>query len=121
MTKLFGIPVDTLLAILAIALAGALGIVAVLALRHPVLVKLGVRNVGRRRGRTALIVVGLMLGFGYVLAAVSPFALGAIRDGTGSFTAALWAIAAAGAVLLVACLPLSRERLGRGVVVGHVA
>jgi CP family cyanate transporter-like MFS transporter len=66
-------------------------------------------------------VVGLMLGFGYVLAAVSPFALGAIRDATGSFTAALWAIAAAGAVLLVACLPLSRERLGRGVAVGHVA
>ena len=28
----------------------------------PILVKLGVRNVGRRRGRTALIVVGLMLG-----------------------------------------------------------
>ena len=66
-------------------------------------------------------VVGLMLGFGYVLAAVSPFALGAVRDGTGSFTAALWAIAVAGAVLLVACLPLTRERLGRGVAVRHVA
>ena len=62
MTELFGIPVDTLLVVLAVALAVALGVVVLLALRHPVLVKLGVRNVGRRRGRTALIVVGLMLG-----------------------------------------------------------
>ena len=50
MQKVFGIPIDTLLAVLMVALAGALGIVAVLAIRHPVLVKLGVRNVGRRRG-----------------------------------------------------------------------
>ena len=62
MQKVFGIPIDTLLVVLVVALVGALGIVAVLAIRHPVLVKLGVRNVGRRRGRTALIVVGLMLG-----------------------------------------------------------
>ena len=54
MQKVFGIPIDTLLAVLVVALVGALGIVAVLAIRHPVLVKLGVRNVGRRRGRTAL-------------------------------------------------------------------
>jgi len=71
MTKLFGIPVDTFLAVLLIALGVALGIVAVLALRHPVLVKLGVRNVGRRRGRTALIVVGLMLGTTIVATALT--------------------------------------------------
>ena len=58
-------------------------------------------------------VVGLMLGFGYVLAAVSPFVLGAIRDATGSFTAALWAIAASRTAMLLVCLPLSRERLHR--------
>ena len=62
MQELFGIPVETLLVVLVVALAAALGVVGVLALRHPVLVKLGVRNIGRRRGRTALIVVGLMLG-----------------------------------------------------------
>ena len=47
MTKLFGIPVDTLLVVLVFALALALGVIGVLALRHPILVKLGVRNVGR--------------------------------------------------------------------------
>ena len=71
MTKLFGIPVDTLLVVLLVALGVALGIIGVLALRHPVLVKLGVRNVGRRRGRTALIVVGLMLGTTIVATALT--------------------------------------------------
>jgi putative ABC transport system permease protein len=71
MTKLFGIPVDTLLLVLLLALGVTLAIVAVLALRHPVLVKLGVRNVGRRRGRTALIVVGLMLGTTIVATALT--------------------------------------------------
>ena len=71
MQKVFGIPIDTLLAVLVVALVGALGIVAVLAIRHPVLVKLGVRNVGRRRGRTALIVVGLMLGTTIVATALT--------------------------------------------------
>ena len=71
MQELFGIPVDTLLVVLVAALAAALGVVAVLAARHPVLVKLGVRNVGRRRGRTALIVVGLMLGTTIVATALT--------------------------------------------------
>ena len=71
MTKLFGIPVDTLLVVLVFALALALGVIGVLALRHPILVKLGVRNVGRRRGRTALIVVGLMLGTTIVATALT--------------------------------------------------
>jgi putative ABC transport system permease protein len=71
MQELFGIPVDTLLIVLGVALALALGIVGILALRHPVLVKLGVRNLGRRRGRTALIVVGLMLGTTIVATALT--------------------------------------------------
>jgi putative ABC transport system permease protein len=71
MTKLFGIPVDTLLVVLLVALGAALAVIGVLALRHPVLVKLGVRNVGRRRGRTALIVVGLMLGTTIVATALT--------------------------------------------------
>ena len=48
----------------------AFGILAVLALRNPVLVRLGVRNVGRRRARTSLIVLGLMLGTTIVAAAL---------------------------------------------------
>jgi putative ABC transport system permease protein len=71
MRELFGIPVETFLLVLVVALAAALGIVGVLALRRPVLVKLGVRNVGRRRGRTALIVVGLMLGTTIVATALT--------------------------------------------------
>ena len=38
--------------------------------------------------------VGLMLGGGYTIAAVSPFLLGAVRDFTGSFDAVLWVCAA---------------------------
>ena len=71
MTKLFGIPVDALFVVLLLALGAALAVIGVLALRHPVLVKLGVRNVGRRRGRTALIVVGLMLGTTIVATALT--------------------------------------------------
>src|SRR5919108_282014 len=58
MKEVFGIPVDSLLVGLLVALALALGALAVLGLRNPVLVKLAVRSVGRRRGRSALIVVG---------------------------------------------------------------
>src|SRR3970040_2379422 len=70
MQELFGIPVDTLLVILAVALVVALGLVGVLALRNRILFKLAVRNVGRRRGRSALIVVGLMLGTAIIAAAL---------------------------------------------------
>ncbi len=70
MREVFGIPVDTLMVILAVGLALALGLVAVLALRNRILFKLAVRNVGRRRGRSALIVVGLMLGTAIIAAAL---------------------------------------------------
>ncbi len=71
MREVFGIPVDTLLVILAVAVAVALGVVAVLAVRNRILLKLAVRNVGRRRGRSALIVVGLMLGTTIIAAALT--------------------------------------------------
>ncbi|MFO7573327.1 MAG: FtsX-like permease family protein [Gaiellaceae bacterium] len=71
MTELFGIPVDQLLVILTVALAVALGILGILALRNRVLVKLAVRSAGRRPGRSALIVVGLMLGTTIVAAALT--------------------------------------------------
>ena len=51
--------------------------------------------------------VGMMLGLGYTIGAVSPFVLGAVRDATGSFTASLWLTAAFSVLLLgtVAALP----------------
>lgn len=71
MNELFGIPIDTLLVALAAGLGIAVAILGVLALRNRVLVRLAVRNVGRRRGRSALIVVGLMLGTTIVAAALT--------------------------------------------------
>ena len=70
MREVFGIPVDTLLVVLAVALGVAFFTLAVLALRNRVLLRLAVRNAGRRRGRTALIVVGLMLGTAIIAAAL---------------------------------------------------
>jgi putative ABC transport system permease protein len=87
--ELFGIPLDTLLAILGVALGVAFGILALLVLRNPVLVRLGVRNVGRRRGRTSLIVLGLMLGTTIVAAAL-------VTGDTMSHTIRTTAVAALG-------------------------
>ena len=71
MNELFGIPTDTLALVLAAALTIALGAIAALAVRNRILFKLGTRNLGRRRGRTALIVVGLMLGTTIIAAAMT--------------------------------------------------
>jgi len=60
-------------------------------------------------------VAGLMLGAGYCVSAIAPFALGAVRDATGNFSDTLWVVAAAAAVLVIASLFLTRERLHRGV------
>jgi len=54
--ELFGIPVGTLLVVLLVGLAAAGAVLAILVARNPVLARLGVRNVGRRGSRTALIV-----------------------------------------------------------------
>ena len=57
--------------------------------------------------------VAMMLGLGYTIAAFSPFVLGAVRDGTGSFDAALWMAAAFLGALVGAVLALPRPRLTR--------
>jgi cyanate permease len=57
--------------------------------------------------------IGMMLGFGYVIGATSPLVLGVVRDATGSFTGSLWLIVGFSAALLVAvaCVPrTNRER-----------
>src|ERR671930_2291004 len=71
MSKLFGIPTGSLALVLAFLLAAVIGAVAVFAVRNRVFLRLGIRNVGRRRGRSALIVAGLMLGTAIISAALA--------------------------------------------------
>jgi putative ABC transport system permease protein len=71
MSKIFGIPVGGLTAVLTILLLLALAFIAVLAMRNRVFFRLGVRGLRRRRGRTLLIVVGLMLGTTIISAALA--------------------------------------------------
>ncbi|MBD0328824.1 MAG: ABC transporter permease [Thermoleophilia bacterium] len=71
MNELFGIPTGALALAVAAAMAAGLGVVGVLALRNPIFVKLGLRNIPRRRGRSALIVAGLMLGTVIISAALA--------------------------------------------------
>jgi len=61
MQELFGLPIATLMWILVAAVAVIVVLVAAMALRNPLIFKLGVRNIGRRKAQTVLIVTGLML------------------------------------------------------------
>ena len=61
METLFGIPIGTLTAALTVVFLAAVAITAYFALRNPVVLKMAVRNIPRRRAQTMLIVVGLML------------------------------------------------------------
>ena len=56
---------------------------------------------------------GMMLGVGYTISAIGPFALGAARDATGSYTASLWVIAGCAVAVAVSGSPLTHERLAR--------
>jgi putative ABC transport system permease protein len=70
MREVFGLPAGPFALVLAVLLAAALGTVTVLAVRNPVFLRMGVRNIPRRKGRTVLIVVGLMLGTAIIAAAL---------------------------------------------------
>ena len=70
-------------------------------------------DIGRRPAEVGA-VVGLMLGVGYTIGAVSPFVLGAARDATGSYTTTLWLVVAFGVILFSLCAAMSRERIDRG-------
>ena len=59
-------------------------------------------------------VAGMMLGVGYGLGAFSPLMLGAIRDLSGSFSAAMWTIAGVTIVVTFLCLGLTKHRLATG-------
>jgi putative ABC transport system permease protein len=69
--EVFGIPIDTLLVVLSVGLAVALATLGVLAVRNRILLKLAVRSATRRPGRSALIVLGLMLGTAIIAAALT--------------------------------------------------
>ena len=71
MSKLFGIPVGQLAVVLAALLASRSAPSPRSRLRNRVFFRLGVRNVAARRGRSALIVVGLMLGTTIIAAALA--------------------------------------------------
>jgi CP family cyanate transporter-like MFS transporter len=60
-------------------------------------------------------VAAMMLLGGYILSSTGPVALGAARDLTGDFGASLWILVGIAVVLVVACIPLSPDRLRRGV------
>ncbi|MEA2515917.1 MAG: putative transport system permease protein, partial [Thermomicrobiales bacterium] len=61
MDEIFGIPMSGIMVVLLGMLAFCLLTVAWVAWRRPVIFKLGVRNIPRRKAQTVLIVVGLML------------------------------------------------------------
>jgi putative ABC transport system permease protein len=71
MNSFFGIPIGPLAIGLTIALAVVLAVLGAFALRNRVFFRLGVRNVRRRRSRTALVVAGLMLGTTIITAALA--------------------------------------------------
>ena len=71
MSKLFGIPMGSLLVVLLGMIFVALGVLGAFALRNRIFVRLAVRNVRRRPGRSALIVIGLMLGTAIIAAALT--------------------------------------------------
>ena len=67
----------------------------------------------QRQDRVAAL-VGLMLGVGYTIGAVSPFVLGGVRDVTGSFDAVLWVCAGFLALLVVLVQLLPRRAPAAG-------
>ncbi len=69
MNTLFGISMDTIMAVTLALFGGVTLVVVLLALRNPLLLKLGLRNIPRRRAQTVLIVVGLMLSTAIVTSA----------------------------------------------------
>ncbi len=72
-----------------------------------------------RRPAEVAALTGMMLGFGYSLAACSPLVLGAISDTAGGFGAVLWVLAAASASLVIVDSSFSRKRLAAAHVGGR--
>ena len=61
MEKLFGIPLPVLMFVLSGIFVVTMLVVVGMALRNPVMLKMGIRPISRRPGMTALIIIGVML------------------------------------------------------------
>ena len=61
MNEIFGVPTTSIMVVLSVLLAFCLLVSLWVAMRRPVVFKMGVRNIPRRKAQTILIVVGLML------------------------------------------------------------
>ncbi|MCE2404939.1 MAG: FtsX-like permease family protein [Dehalococcoidia bacterium] len=61
MEKLFGLSMNVIMVVLLAIVVPALAAVALMAWRNRVMLKIGLRNIPRRRAQTALIVIGIML------------------------------------------------------------
>lgn len=61
METLFGISMNSIMVVMLVLLALCLLLVAFIAWRRPVIFKMGIRNMARRKTQTGLIIVGLML------------------------------------------------------------
>jgi putative ABC transport system permease protein len=70
MERVFGLPVGGLTVGLVILMATAGALIGVVAIRHRVFFRMGVRNIWRRPARSVLIVVGLMLGTAIICSAL---------------------------------------------------
>ena len=61
MEEIFGVPMQAVMVALLVILLPALALITVMAWRNRVMLKLGLRNIPRRKTQTALIVVGIMV------------------------------------------------------------
>lgn len=61
MSEVFGISMNSIMVTFIVLLAVCLSVSLYIALRHPIIFRMGLRNIPRRRAQTTLIVVGLML------------------------------------------------------------
>ena len=61
MEELFGISMNIIMVVLLAIVLPALAVVAVMAWRNRIMLKMGLRNIPRRRAQTVLIIVGIML------------------------------------------------------------
>ncbi|MCH8987345.1 MAG: FtsX-like permease family protein [Chloroflexi bacterium] len=61
MEELFGVSMNAIMAVLLAVFLPLIAVVAYMAWRNPVMLKLGLRNIPRRKSQTALIIVGIMM------------------------------------------------------------
>ena len=61
MEELFGVPMNLIMAFLLAIFLLALAVVTLLGWRNPIMLKIALRNIPRRRAQSVLIIVGIML------------------------------------------------------------